>query len=297
MRLGSANICQQHALRGDQDPSLRLLPLLKIPGPLGHPARASSPRARGCRLLQTMWPFWASGGRDLGGRGPRAAMRPRSKLGHAACDPEGSLPWGALPVPRPPPPQRLRQAGATPPPLPPAVRQTPHHALSPNSPLPHLTWPRCAGSSTAQVPLPRWADLAPGPRPGVAAWRPLPRGCLAARRPPPCVAPTSPGQPQPSPRAPTGARARASPHLAQLSGRTRAAAAAAPLCPLPDPRAVPSSPGPKPRYRARAPCPLSPRANALTRPRPLAASPTAASEPAAAAAAASTAAAAAAHGS
>lgn len=132
----SANICQQHALRGDQDPSLRLLPLLKIPGPLGHPARASSPRARGCRLLQTMWPFGASGGRDLGGRGPRAAMRPRSTLGHAACDPEGSLPWGALPVPRPPPPQRLRQAGATPPPLPPTVRQPPpimpSHRIAPS---------------------------------------------------------------------------------------------------------------------------------------------------------------------
>lgn len=223
------------------------------------------------------------------GPGPRSAMRPAtpraaSRGGHFRCRDRPLLRDCARPEPR-----RL--------PSPRPSANPPHHALSPNSPLPHLTWPRCAGSSTAQVPLPRWADLAPGLRPGVAAWRPLPRGCLAARRPPPCVAPTSPGQPQPSPRAPTGARARASPHLAPLSGRTRAAAAAAPLCPLPDPRAVPSSPGPKPRYRARAPCPLSPRANALTRPRPLAASPTAASEPAAAAAAASTAAAAAAHGS
>lgn len=215
--------------------------------------------------------------------------------------PRGQPPvGGTLPVPPPPPPQRPRQAGATPPPLPPspAGRQPPPHALSPNSPLPHLTWPRGARFSTAQVPWPFRADLAPGPRPGVAARRPLPRGGLAARRPPPCVAPTSPGRPQPSPRAPTGARSRASPHLAPLADRT--------LCggrrrsPLPPPRPSSSSisaPKPQPRFRARAPCPLSPRANALTRPGPPAASPTAASEPAAAAAAASTAAAAAAHGS
>lgn len=173
----------------------------------------------------------------------------------------------------------------------------PPHALSPNSPLPHLTWPRGARFSTAQVPLTPRADLAPGPRPGVAARRPLPRGGLAARRPPPCVAPTSPVRPQPSPGAPTRARARAFPHLTLLADRTPCSGRRrSPLPPPRPPRSSISTPRPKAGFRARAPCPFSPRANALTRPRPLAASPTAASEPTAAAAA-STAAAAAAHGS
>lgn len=213
---------------------------------------------------------------------PRAA----SGRGHFRCRRHPLLKGRARPEPR-----RL--------PSPRPAANPPPRALSPNSPLPHLTWPRGARFSTAQVPLPRRAYLAPGPRPGVAARRPLPRGGLAARRPPPCVAPTSPSRPQPSPRAPTGARARASPHLARLAGQTqcRGGRRRSPLPPPRPSRSSISTPRPKPGLRARAACPLSPRANALTRPRPLAASPTAASEPAAAAAAASTAAAAAAHGS
>ncbi|XP_051037549.1 uncharacterized protein LOC127219833 [Phodopus roborovskii] len=122
---------------------------------------------------------------------------------------------GAAAAPAP----KLRQARAMPSPLPPPAAN-PLHMPSPNSPLPHLTWPLSAGPQRPRNPCPGRADLAPGPRPGVAAWRPLPRGGLAARRPPPCVAPTSPGRPQPSPLAPTGPCARLS-LIVPLPDRTR----------------------------------------------------------------------------
>lgn len=179
--------------------------------------------------------------------------------------PRGQHPVGVLPVPRLPPPQRPRQAVATPLPTPPPAASPPPNALSPNSPLPHLTWPRGSRFSTAKVPLPPRADLAPGPRPGVAAQRPLPRGGLAARRPPPCVAPTSPVRPQPSPRAPTRARARAFPHLTLLTDRTPCSGRCrSPLPPPRPPRSSISTPRPEPGFRARATRPFSPRANALT---------------------------------
>lgn len=243
-----------------------------------------------------MWPPGVSGGPDLGGGvpalpcgpRPRSAMRPPTRR---AGSRGGYFRCRGCPLLKGRTRTELRRF---PPPTPAA---SPPHALSPNSPLPHLTWPRGARFSTAQVPLTPRADLAPGPRPGVAARRPLPRGGLAARRPPPCVAPTSPVRPQPSPGAPTRARARAFPHLTLLADRTPCSGRRrSPLPPPRPPRSSISTPRPKAGFRARAPCPFSPRANALTRPRPLAASPTAASEPTAAAAA-STAAVAAAHGS
>lgn len=161
-------------------------------------------------------------------------------------------------------------------PSPAPAANSPPHALSPKSPLPHLTWLSGPQFSTVQVLLLRRADLAPSSHPGVAARRRLPRGGLTARRPPPCVAPTSPNQPQP--RAPTEARARASPHLTLLADGTPCCSGRrSPLPPTRPPSSSISTPRPKPTFRARAPCPLSPRANALTRPRPLAASPTAAS--------------------
>lgn len=244
-----------------------------------------------------MWPPRASGGPDQGGgvpalpcgTRPRSAMRPPTRR---AGSRGGYFRCRGCPLLKGRARQELRR-------LPPPSRPPVPHpsALSRNSPLPHLTWPRGTRFSTAQVTLPPQANLAPGPRPGVAVRRPLPRGGLAARRPPPCVAPTSPVRPQPSPGAPTRARARAFPHLTLLSDRTLCSdRRRSPLPPPRPPRNSISIPRPKPEFCARAPCPFSPRANALTRPRPLAASPTAASEPTAAAAA-STAAAAAAHGS
>lgn len=88
---GSANICPQRALRDDQDAGLKLLPLPEIPSSPRRPRGLPLPALGGCRLPPTMWPPGASGGRELGGRGPRAAMRPPSTFGHAASDPEGSL--------------------------------------------------------------------------------------------------------------------------------------------------------------------------------------------------------------
>lgn len=86
MGRGSPHICPQRALRGDQASSPP-----RNSKPLWAPARTTSPRDGGCPLPPTMWPPGASGGRDLGGRGPRAAMRPPSTFSHAASDPEGSL--------------------------------------------------------------------------------------------------------------------------------------------------------------------------------------------------------------
>lgn len=94
-------------------------------------------------------------------------MRPRPTLDHAAPDPEGSLPRGHFRR-RGRPCSKAAPAGATPLPSPRGRRalRTP----APDSPLPHLTWPRGARSSTAQVRPSRRADPA-GP-PALAPARP-----------------------------------------------------------------------------------------------------------------------------
>lgn len=264
MRWRKANICLHRDLPGDQDPGHRLLPLFKIPSSLRRPRGLAVSRAEGCRLPPTMWPPGASGGPDLGGGVPalpcgprlRSAMRPPTPRAGSRGGTSGAA---AAPSSKAAPGRSYAASHPS------AGRQPPPNALSPNSPLPHLTWPRGSRFSTAKVPLPPRADLAPGPRPGVAAQRPLPRGGLAARRPPPCVAPTSPVRPQPSPRAPTRARARAFPHLTLLTDRTPCSGRCrSPLPPPRPPRSSISTPRPEPGFRARAPRPFSPRANALT---------------------------------
>lgn len=296
MRLGSTNICLQRALRDDRDPRLGSLPHTKIPDSVetqkdqtslrwGLPARAHHVVARGFR-----WP-------GPGGRGPRAAMRPRSMFSRMVTDPGGSLQWGTLPVLRPPLPQSCARPGPC---RLPSPRRPPTLSTCPHRAAPSPTSRGCSalvlnGPGTLGPAGPTWPPaLAP-------AWPPGGLSRVAASRlavPRPASLQRHPAGPNRHPSRQLG-RAPASPRIAPLPARARAAIAAAPFCPPPrPPRSSVSRSRPKSSLRAGAPCPLSPRANALTRPRPLAASPTAASEPAAAAAAAaSSAAAAAAHGS
>lgn len=141
MRGENTNICPQTALRSDQDPGHGLLALLKIPSPLKRPRGLALP-ARGVAGSR---PPCGRPGLPVAGTWGEGSPRCHAAPVHVrpcGLRPRGQAAVGALPVLRAPPPQRPRQAGATPPPLPLAGRQPPPHALSPNSPLPHLTWPR-----------------------------------------------------------------------------------------------------------------------------------------------------------
>lgn len=244
-----------------------------------------------------MWPPGASGG--WGGRGPRSAMRLPFTFGHAASDPEGNLCGGhfrchsrpllkgrAKPEPRrlPSPPPAAGHPSTCPlteqPPPPPHVAARRSVLNGPGTPCPSgPIWPPAL--------VPAWP---PGGLSRVAASRlAVPRPASLQRH---LAGPNRHPARQPG-RAATPLRTRR-----HLPTESRAAAAAAPLCPLPDPLAVPSLlPAPQAKIpRTRALPALTSRER--TDPTPsAAASPTAASEPAAtaaAAAAASTAAAAAA---
>lgn len=183
---------------------------------------------------------------------------------------------GATAAPAP----KLRQARTMPSPLPPPAANPLHmlsHRTAPSPTSRGRTAPVLNSSGAFALSGPIWPPaLAPAWPPGglsrVAASRlAVPRPASLQRHP---AGPNRHPSRQPGP-------APASPHLAPLSHRTRAAIIAAPFCPPPrPPRSSVSRSWPKTRLRAGAPCPLSPRANALTRPGPLAASPTAASEPA-----------------
>lgn len=192
-----------------------------------------------------MWPPGASGGRDLGGGvpalpcgpGPRSAMRPptrraASPRGHFRCCGRPLLKGRARPKPRRPP------------------------SSSPAANPPHLPSHRRAPSPTSRgLPAPGF-QRPRHPTPGGPIWPPAlapawPSGGLsrvAASR----LAVPRPASLQRHPAGPNRHPAR-QPGRAPASFRTsrhsptepRAAAAAASLCPLPDPRAVPSLlPGP-----------------------------------------------------
>lgn len=154
-----------------------------------------------------MWSPGASGGPGQGGGVPCSHAAPVLVWPHGLA-PRGQPPMGNTSGGAAAPNPKLRQARAMSSPLPPRAANSLHMPSTEQPPPPpHVAAQR--RSSTAQEPLP-WPIWPAAPRPGVAAWRPLPRGGLAARRPPPCVAPTSPGRPQPSPLAPTGPYARLS---------------------------------------------------------------------------------------
>ena len=183
------------------------------------PARAHHVVARGFR-----WP-------GPGGRGPRAAMRPRSTFGRMASDPEGSLQWGTLPVLRLPLPQSCARPG-------PCRLPSPRRPPTPST-CPHLTAPSPTSRGRAAPVLNRTGAFALSgpiwPRALAPAWPPGGLSRVAASRlavPRPASLQRHPAGPNRHPSRQPGP-APASPHLAPLPHRTRAATAAAPFGPPP----------------------------------------------------------------
>lgn len=246
MRWGSANICPQRAHGGDQDQGVGLLPLLKIPNSLRRP--------RGPPLSA----LGVAGSRPPCGRpglpvaGTWGEGSPRCHAAPVHLRPCGLRPQGqpliggtsgtaATPSSKAAP---GRSHAASPPPRrPPTPPHMPSHRIAPS---PTSRGRAAPGSQRPRYPYPGGPILPPALAP---AWPPGGLSRVAASR----LAVPRPASLQ---------RHRASPnrHPARQPGRApeplrtsrrsqtescAAAAAADPLCPLPDPRAVPSLlPGP-----------------------------------------------------
>ena len=172
-------------------------------------------------------------------------MRPPSTFGHAASDPEGRLPWGHFRCcGRPllkgrarPEPRRL--------PSPSLAANPPHMPSHRIAPSPTSRGRAAPGSKRPRYPCPGGPIWSPAL---VPAWPPGGLSRVAASR----LAVPRPASLQRHPASPNRHPAR-QPGRAPEPLRTsrccptepRAAVAAAPLCPLPDTRAVPSLlPGP-----------------------------------------------------